>query len=91
LFIYSVRMNVHTLKITPQYSLIDYHLQSQCCFYILSVPMSCLIDRYARYGEVSRKVDVYAFGIAQYELLSAKEAIVIDQQNSLMHKAWFIW
>jgi hypothetical protein len=53
--------------------------------------MSCLIDRYARYGEVSRKVDVYAFGIAQYELLSAKEAIVIDQQNSLMHKAWFIW
>jgi len=31
---------------------------------------------YARYGEVSPKVDVYAFGIVLYELLSAKEAIV---------------
>ncbi|KAF8780857.1 hypothetical protein HU200_000807 [Digitaria exilis] len=31
---------------------------------------------YARYGEVSPKVDVYAFGIVLYELISAKEAIV---------------
>ncbi|CAD6218526.1 unnamed protein product [Miscanthus lutarioriparius] len=31
---------------------------------------------YARYGEVSPKVDVYAFDIVLYELLSAKEAIV---------------
>ncbi|CAL5087414.1 unnamed protein product [Urochloa decumbens] len=31
---------------------------------------------YARYGEVSPKVDVYAFGIVLFELISAKEAIV---------------
>ncbi|CAN6174956.1 unnamed protein product [Urochloa humidicola] len=31
---------------------------------------------YARYGEVTPKVDVYAFGIVLYELISAKEAIV---------------
>ncbi|XP_059661870.1 lysM domain receptor-like kinase 3 [Cornus florida] len=31
---------------------------------------------YARYGDVSPKVDVYAFGVVLYELLSAKEAIV---------------
>ncbi|KAF0914392.1 hypothetical protein E2562_028484 [Oryza meyeriana var. granulata] len=31
---------------------------------------------YARYGEVSPKVDVYAFGVVLYELLSAKQAIV---------------
>lgn len=32
--------------------------------------------RYAQYGDVSPKVDVYAFGVVLYELLSAKEAIV---------------
>lgn len=31
---------------------------------------------YAQYGEVSPKVDVYAFGVVIYELISAKEAIV---------------
>jgi len=31
---------------------------------------------YARYGDVSPKVDVYAFGVVLYELISAKEAIV---------------
>ncbi|KAK9284443.1 hypothetical protein L1049_023616 [Liquidambar formosana] len=31
---------------------------------------------YAQYGDVSPKVDVYAFGVVLYELLSAKEAIV---------------
>ncbi|KAL7218900.1 hypothetical protein ACSBR2_012046 [Camellia fascicularis] len=30
----------------------------------------------ARYGDVSPKVDVYAFGVVLYELISAKEAIV---------------
>lgn len=32
--------------------------------------------RYAQYGDVSPKIDVYAFGVVLYELISAKEAIV---------------
>ena len=32
--------------------------------------------RYAQYGEVSAKGDVYAFGVVLYELISSKEAIV---------------
>lgn len=32
--------------------------------------------RYAQYGDVSSKVDVYAFGVVLYELISGKEAIV---------------
>lgn len=31
---------------------------------------------YAQFGEVSPKVDVYAFGVVLYEIISAKEAIV---------------
>lgn len=31
--------------------------------------------RYAQYGEVSTKIDVYAFGVVLYELISAREAI----------------
>ncbi|TYJ12887.1 hypothetical protein E1A91_A10G011800v1 [Gossypium mustelinum] len=31
---------------------------------------------YAQYGEVSPKVDVYAFGVGLYELISAREAVV---------------
>ncbi|OWM79803.1 hypothetical protein CDL15_Pgr023215 [Punica granatum] len=33
---------------------------------------------YAQYGDVSPKVDVYAFGVVLYELISAKEAVVKD-------------
>ncbi|KAL8239387.1 hypothetical protein R6Q59_015954 [Mikania micrantha] len=33
-------------------------------------------NRYAQYGEVSPKVDVYAFGVVLYELISAKKAII---------------
>ncbi|KAF2292291.1 hypothetical protein GH714_018521 [Hevea brasiliensis] len=32
--------------------------------------------KYAQYGDVSPKVDVYAFGVVLYELISAKDAIV---------------
>lgn len=31
---------------------------------------------YAQYGDVSPKIDVYAFGVVMYELISAKDAIV---------------
>nr|CDH30701.1 putative LysM domain containing receptor kinase [Cercis chinensis] len=38
---------------------------------------------YAQYGDVSPKVDVYAFGVVLYELISAKEAIVrIDESDA---------
>ncbi|XP_062191128.1 chitin elicitor receptor kinase 1-like isoform X2 [Phragmites australis] len=37
---------------------------------------------YARYGDVSPKVDVYAFGVVLYELISAKEAIVRSTESS---------
>lgn len=32
--------------------------------------------RYAQYGDVSPKVDVYAFGVVLYELISAKNAVL---------------
>jgi len=38
--------------------------------------MQHLVCRYAQYGDVSPKVDVYAFGVVLYELISAKDAIV---------------
>lgn len=38
--------------------------------------LSNLSCRYAQYGEISPKVDVYAFGVVLYELISAKDAIV---------------
>lgn len=47
--------------------------------YVPNVAISTLgmfICRYAQYGDVSPKVDVYAFGVVVYELISAKEAIV---------------
>lgn len=34
------------------------------------------MNRYAQYGDVSPKIDVYAFGVVLYELISAKEAVV---------------
>ncbi|XP_078175373.1 chitin elicitor receptor kinase 1-like isoform X1 [Carex rostrata] len=37
---------------------------------------------YARYGDVSPKVDVYAFGVVLYELISAKEAIIMPSADS---------
>ncbi|KAJ0053683.1 hypothetical protein Pint_01985 [Pistacia integerrima] len=38
--------------------------------------------RYAQYGDVSPKIDVYAFGVVLYELISAKEAIVRGANDS---------
>ncbi|KAJ0113334.1 hypothetical protein Patl1_01964 [Pistacia atlantica] len=37
---------------------------------------------YAQYGDVSPKIDVYAFGVVLYELISAKEAIVRGANDS---------
>ncbi|KAF4399555.1 hypothetical protein G4B88_022638, partial [Cannabis sativa] len=36
---------------------------------------------YAQYGDVSPKVDVYAFGVVLYELISAKEAVVRTKES----------
>lgn len=32
--------------------------------------------RYAQYGDVSPKIDVYAFGVVLYELITAKNAVL---------------
>ncbi|KAH8489517.1 hypothetical protein H0E87_024948 [Populus deltoides] len=37
---------------------------------------------YAQYGDVSPKLDVFAFGVVLYELISAKEAIVKANDSS---------
>lgn len=39
------------------------------------INLECLF-RYAQYGDVSPKIDVYAFGVVLYELISAKEAVI---------------
>ncbi|KAG5551713.1 hypothetical protein RHGRI_009956 [Rhododendron griersonianum] len=41
---------------------------------------------YAQYGDVSPKIDVYAFGVVLYELISAKEAIVKAGSSMLESK-----
>ncbi|KAJ4975342.1 hypothetical protein NE237_000448 [Protea cynaroides] len=38
---------------------------------------------YAQYGDVTPKVDVFAFGVVLYELISAKEAVVKLARNTL--------
>ncbi|MQM09264.1 hypothetical protein Taro_042131, partial [Colocasia esculenta] len=40
-----------------------------------------LPPEYARYGDISPKTDVYAFGVVLYELISAKEAIVKTNES----------
>lgn len=32
--------------------------------------------RYGQFGDVSPKIDVYAFGVVLYQLISAKQAII---------------
>ncbi|XP_026391543.1 chitin elicitor receptor kinase 1-like isoform X1 [Papaver somniferum] len=39
---------------------------------------------YVQWGEITHKVDVYAFGVVLYELISAKEAIVSDLEINIM-------
>ncbi|KAJ4982110.1 hypothetical protein NE237_032947 [Protea cynaroides] len=41
---------------------------------------------YAKYGDVSPKVDVFAFGVVLYELISAKEAVVRASGSSTESK-----
>ncbi|KAI7739103.1 hypothetical protein M8C21_013768, partial [Ambrosia artemisiifolia] len=36
---------------------------------------------YVQYGDVSPKVDVYAFGVVLYELISAKQAIIRENNS----------
>ncbi|KAK4279213.1 hypothetical protein QN277_016948 [Acacia crassicarpa] len=46
---------------------------------------------YAQYGDVSPKVDVYAFGVVLYELISAKEAIVKINESITDSKGIVSW
>jgi len=52
-----------------------------CDQYSIDKPMVRNVCRYAQYGDVSRKVDVFAFGVVLYELISAKEAIVRSTES----------
>ncbi|XP_020088829.1 lysM domain receptor-like kinase 3 isoform X1 [Ananas comosus] len=45
---------------------------------------------YAQYGDVSPKVDVFAFGVVLYELISAKEAIVRTDESTMETKGLVI-
>ena len=40
------------------------------------------VCRYVRFGVGSPKVDVFAFGVVLYELISAKEAIVRSTESA---------
>ncbi|PHU26762.1 Chitin elicitor receptor kinase 1 [Capsicum chinense] len=66
-------------KLMPPYVAIFCHLEDtdikDCGSHSIVVDRK-FSDRYAQYGDVSPKVDVYAFGVVLYELISAKEAIV---------------
>ncbi|KAL0560076.1 hypothetical protein IC582_000470 [Cucumis melo] len=42
---------------------------------------------YAQYGDVSPKIDVYAFGVVLYELISAKEAVVKTNKMSAINES----
>ncbi|XP_022988712.1 lysM domain receptor-like kinase 3 [Cucurbita maxima] len=42
---------------------------------------------YAQYGDVSPKIDVYAFGVVLYELISAKEAVVKTNRASAINES----
>lgn len=44
-------------------------------------------SRYAQYGDVSPKIDVYAFGVVLYELISAKEAVVKTNKPSAINES----
>ena len=38
--------------------------------------MQNFVCRYTQYGKISPKVDVFAFGVVLYELISGKKAVV---------------
>jgi hypothetical protein len=52
------------------------HFTFQYHKFIDTIFLSC---RYA-YGSVSSKIDVYAFGVVLYELISAKRAIIMGAE-----------
>jgi hypothetical protein len=52
----------------------------------IGLNFTSLVCRYAQYGDVSSKVDVYAFGVVLYELISAKEAVVRDNGSAAESK-----
>lgn len=45
-----------------------------------------LMCRYGQFGNVSLKIDVYAFGVVLYELISARKAIIKTSEISTESK-----
>lgn len=43
---------------------------------VLVLLITLIFGRYAQYGDVSPKIDVYAFGVVLFELISAKNAVL---------------
>lgn len=59
----------------PEYVTICFLSFIHCCSKAVSLN-EVFVNRYAQYGDVSPKIDVYAFGVVLYELISAKKAVV---------------
>ncbi|PHT56352.1 Chitin elicitor receptor kinase 1 [Capsicum baccatum] len=73
------RMNLgpnSTSKASSKGRIVQVHISKPPVHSPTNVGLLPILTRYAQYGDVSPKVDVYAFGVVLYELISAKEAIV---------------
>lgn len=72
LFDNDITRRVSHLRIQPLAAIIE-----RARFWHFSwINFTILVCRYAQYGDVSPKVDVFAFGVVLYELISAKDAII---------------
>ncbi|KAJ7960354.1 putative Receptor protein kinase [Quillaja saponaria] len=72
-------------NIKPENILVDNNFSGKLAVFSLSrsgllVTNTMLACKYAQYGDLSPKVDVYVFGVVLYELISAKAAVVTTNE-----------